>query len=251
MQQRTHKRSQTARVIFATLLSIAFAAVGACSKSDKTTGITDPGTGTITVGLTALTAQVATGTPATFGATLARTGNYSGAVVLTMEGLPTGVTASFDPATLIGTTLSSIVTVTVGQGAVAGISTLTLRGTGATVASSTATIQLTVGVAGLNLKSTVTAATAVRGGAAATVPITIDRVNNYAGNVNLIADSLPAGVTATFTPPSLTGTVTASTLTLNALPSAAIGTTPIIIRATGSGIADKRLTVQLTVNPTP
>ncbi|MEP6779651.1 MAG: hypothetical protein ABJC26_07150, partial [Gemmatimonadaceae bacterium] len=233
------------------LLSIAFAAVGACSKSDKTTGTTDPGTGTITVGFTTITAQAATGTPATLGATLVRTGNYIGEVGLTMEGLPTGVTASFAPVTLIGATLSSIVTVTVGPGAVAGVSTLTLRGTGAGVASSTATVQLTVGVAGVNLNSTVTAATAVRGGTAATVPITIDRVNNYAGSVNLIADSLPVGVTATFTPPSLTGTVTASTLTLNALSSAAIGTTPITIRATGGGIADKRITVQLTVNPTP
>ena len=250
MQQRSHKRSPLPRVIFASV-SLAFAIVAACSKSDKTTGTTDPGTGTIAVAFTQLTGQASTGTPATLGATLTRTGNYTGAVTLTMEGLPTGVTASFDPSILTGSTLSSIVTITVGSGAVAGISTLTLRGSGTNVSSATATIQLTVGVAGVNLNSTVTTASAVRGGTGATIPISIDRVNSYAGNVNLIADSLPAGVTATFTPPALTGTVTASTLTLNALSSAALGTTPVIIRATGSGIADKTITVQLTVKATP
>ncbi|MEP6765650.1 MAG: hypothetical protein ABJB66_15145 [Gemmatimonadaceae bacterium] len=239
------------RAVFAACLGLAFSVVNGCTQTDNTKGTTDPGAGTIAVGFTAISAQASTGTPATLGATLVRTGNYAGAVDLTMEGLPTGVTASFDPVTLSGATLSSIVTVTVGQGAVAGISTLTLRGTGPSVDASTATIQLTVGVAGVNLTSTVTAVNAIRGSTPATVPISIDRVNNYAGTVTLIADALPAGVTATFTPPSLTGTVTAGTLTLNALSSAALGTTPIVIRATGNGIADKTITVQLTVSATP
>ena len=241
------QQRQKTRAVFATCFMLMFAVINGCKKTDSTTGITNPGSGTITVGFTSLTAQAATGTPATIGVTLARSTGYTGSVALAAEGLPAGVTASFDPAILGATTASSILTVTVGSSAVAGLSTVTVRGTAAGATSATATILLTVGVAGINFATTTPIVTATKTGAAAIVPLTIDRVNSYAGSVSLTADSLPAGVTATFTPALLSGTVTASSLTLTALSTSVAGTTPVTIRAAGNGIADKTIVVQLTV----
>ncbi|MDQ6612002.1 MAG: hypothetical protein M3Y64_06185 [Gemmatimonadota bacterium] len=241
-----HHRQKTCALVAACVLLLSTAT--SCKKgADATTGIPTTTTGSITVGFTVLTAQASTGAPATVGVTLTRSAGYTGAVALTVEGVPTGVTASLNPPALGGADASSILTITVGAGASPGVSTLTVRGTASGAASATASIQLTVGVAGINLSSTSTAVTAVRGGSA-TVPLTIDRVNSYAGAVTLIADGLPAGVTATFTPALLSGTVVASTLTLSALSTAVVGTTAITVRATGSGVADKTIVVQLTIS---
>ena len=243
-------RAFRGRARAAAWLALAFTLAG-CSKSgDKTpTGTgTDVGVPGISVAISTLTAAVATGSPATLGVTLVRSGNYTGTVALTTEGLPTGVTASFDPANLAGSSLSSVMTIAVGVGAVSSTGTITVRGTGTGVTSATATVQLTVGVAGITLASGVSAVTAPRNGSA-TLPLTITRLNSYAGSVVLTAEGLPQNVTATFTPALLPNGTTAATLTLGILPLAtAPSSTPIVIRATGPGIADKTVQVQLNVS---
>jgi hypothetical protein len=79
-----------------------------------------------------------------------------------------------------------------------------------------------------------------------TVAITVSRTN-YTGDVALTADGLPSGVTATFTPAALTGSVTSSSLQLTASGSAAVGAATVTVRARGTGVADATTNVALTV----
>lgn len=101
----------------------------------------------------------------------------------------------------------------------------------------------------LTLLSATPAATAARG-TGATFPLSIARGNGFAGDVTLSAESVPAGVTATFAPPTLTGSATASTLTLDVGGSALPGTYAITVRARGTGVAEQIVQVSLSV-PTP
>ncbi|MGI4791118.1 MAG: malectin domain-containing carbohydrate-binding protein [Janthinobacterium lividum] len=73
---------------------------------------------------------------------LTNTGGFSSSVVLTASGLPTGVTATFAPTSISGTTASTL-TLTVGATAATGAATVTITGTSGSTAH-TATVSLTV-----------------------------------------------------------------------------------------------------------
>ncbi len=75
---------------------------------------------------TALT--IAQGASATTGVIITRT-DFTGAVTLSLNDAPVGVTGSFDPAAPTGT--GSVLTVTVGAAVPPGIYDLTVLGTGA------------------------------------------------------------------------------------------------------------------------
>jgi hypothetical protein len=64
-------------------------------------------------------------------------------------------------------------------------------------------------------------------GSSSNIPVTLTRTNNYASTVTLSVSGLPAGVTATFNPVSLSGAARTSTLTITAAVDAPIGTAPI------------------------
>ncbi|MBL0169478.1 MAG: hypothetical protein IPP90_01955 [Gemmatimonadaceae bacterium] len=76
--------------------------------------------------------------------TVTRSGGYAGTITLTASGMPSGVTATFDPATLAGTATTSALTVTVSGGAVVAISTITVSASGAGVSTQTAVFTLNV-----------------------------------------------------------------------------------------------------------
>lgn len=75
--------------------------------------------------------------------------------------------------------------------------------------------------------------------------ITVSPLNGFTGSVALSASGLPAGVTASFSPSSTTGT---STLTLSASSTATTGTSTVTITGT-SGSLTHTTTLSLTVNP--
>ena len=88
-------------------------------------------------------------------------------------------------------------------------------------------------------------------GASGTVSIALQRAGGYTGDVSLTFDATPAGVTATFTPSTLRNGTTGSVLSLSVASTAPAGTAPIAVRATGSGVADKTATIQLTITRPP
>lgn len=106
----------------------------------------------ITLSLDNATLEVIRGGDVTIEVTLTRTGNATADVALTVTGLPANVTASFDPATLSGATLTSTMTIAADASAAEGSYDLSVVGTGAGL---NATAALTLDVSSLTVNGRV------------------------------------------------------------------------------------------------
>lgn len=89
----------------------------------------------------------------------------------------------------------------------------------------------------------------VNTGASGTYTVSSSPSNGFTGTVSLSASGLPTGFTATFNPPSVTGSAT-STLTVTVPPSAAAGTYTFTVTGT-SGTLSHSTPVLLVVNAAP
>ena len=102
-----------------------------------------------------------------------------------------------------------------------------------------------------SISMTLSSSTAtVAQGTSATMTVTVARTN-FSGDVVLTAENLPAGVTASFNPATLSGSATSSTLTLTSASTAAAASTTINVRARASGLPDQTAAVALTVPALP
>ena len=174
--------------------------------------------------------------------TVAPQNGFTGSVSLAASGLPSGVTASFNPAS---TKTTSSLTLTASATATPGTSTVTITGTSGSL-SHTTTISLTVSApVNFTLSASPTSLTVMQGSAGSST-ITVAPVNGFTGSVSLAASGLPSGVTASFNPASAT---TTSSLTLTASATAASGTSTVTITGT-SGSLTHTTTVSLTVPTT-
>jgi trimeric autotransporter adhesin len=88
-------------------------------------------------------------------------------------------------------------------------------------------------------------------GGTATVSLTLARGGGYGGTVSLIATPLPANVSASFAPQTLTGTATRSTLTLSASDAAAVGAYVIPVLASGDSVAAAQAIINTHVQEVP
>ena len=167
---------------------------------------------------------------------------YSGTVTLSASGLPSGVTATFVPAS---TTNSSTLTLSANSTATTGTTTVTITGTDGTLTHTT-TISLTVNAAPDFSLSASPSSLAVDQGSTDTSTITVTDLNGFTGSVSFTSSGLPAGVTASFNPASST---TSSTLTVAADGTAAPGSTTITVTGT-SGTLVHSINIPLTVNST-
>ena len=195
--------------------------------------VTAAPTPSFTLALAPTTLSVAQGANGTSAVTLTRAGGFTGAVALTAENLPTGVTAAFNPASVTGTT--STLTLTVAATAAAATTTITVRGTGTGVTAQTATLALTVTAptaGSFTLAVTEATVTATQGGTG-TANITLTRTGGFTGAVALTAENLPTGVTAAFNPASVTGTTSVLTLTVAA--NAPAASASMLVRGTSAG----------------
>jgi xyloglucan-specific exo-beta-1,4-glucanase len=185
-----------------------------------------------------------TGASGTSTITVTRTGGFASAVAFSATGLPSGVTASFSPATTTTTGTSSVLTLTAASTAATGAATVTVVGTSGTTTHS-ATISLAVSApATPNFSlSASPASVSVNRGSTATSAITVAPSGGFTGSVALTASGLPAGVTAAFSPVSTTGT---STLTFTASSTATVGAATVTITGT-SGTLSHTASIALTV----
>ncbi len=175
--------------------------------------------------------------------TITRTGGFTGAVSLSASGLPSGVTASFNPASTTGN--SSSLTLTASSAATTGPATVTVTGVSGALTHSIP-ISLTVNAPptpDFSLSAN-PASLAINQGASGTVTITITRTGGFTSGVALSASGLPSGVTASFNPASTTGN--SSSLTLTASSAATLGSATVTITGTGGGLT-RATTVALTV----
>jgi hypothetical protein len=205
---------------------------------------------TPTVGITTSAAATSAvqGASATVGLTLSRTNGFADAITLSASGVPSGVTASFTPATVPAGSTASTLTLTAGATAAPGAYPIVITAAGTGVASVTSTVTLTVTAAatpGITI-SAVGAQQLSQGTSSATaIPLVLTRTGGLAGDLTLALDGAPAGVTATFAPNPATGS--SSQMTLAVSGTATPGNYTVTVRATGAGGATGTTSFPLTI----
>src|SRR6266481_4570199 len=168
---------------------------------------------------------------------------FNGSVSLSASGLPSGVTASFNPSSTAST---STLTLTASSTAIMGTVTMTVMGISGSLSHST-TLSLTVTPPpNYTLSASPNSLTITRG-TTGTSTITVTPQNGFNGSVSLSASGLPSGVTASFNPSS---TASTSTLTLSAGSMATTGTVTVTVTGS-SGSLTKTTTISLTVQSVP
>ena len=171
---------------------------------------------------------------------LSRT-NYNAPVTLSLTGNP-GITASFATNPVAGS--SAPMTVAVAAGVTPGRHDMVLRGAGAGLAERNATFPVTVTADPLQL--VMGPGLSVSQGSVVNTDIIVNRPG-YTGPVQLEAENLPAGVTATFNPAS--PTATSAVMTLFIQPTVAPSTYVVQVRGSGGGVPDATAEFNLVVNP--
>lgn len=229
-------------------LSLALAAIVACSGGE--TSGPDPAGGSIAIAIGQAILNALVGGTATATATVTRSGDFTGSVTVTASGLPNGVTLTGNTQTTAGAVTTATLTFTIAGTATAGTSTITVTasGSGVTSATTTFTLTLTTGASGtIAIALSPTSGSAPQSGST-TTNVTITRTS-FTGAVALTAEGLPAGVTAAFNPPSVTATTSVLTLTVGA--AVVAQAYQLTIRAsTGGTTADATAQFTLTVTAT-
>jgi subtilase family serine protease len=195
--------------------------------------------------LSATAASVTAGSTGTSTVTETVTGGFDSAVTLSASGLPTGVTAAFNPASIAGAGTSTL-TFTAASTAAAGSYTITVTGTPASGSVETTTLTLTVSAVATPSFSLSATAASVKDGSTGTSTVTETVTNGFDSPVTLTASGLPSGVTAAFSPTSITGAGT-STLTFTAASTATAGSYSITVTGTPASGTAKTTTLTLTV----
>jgi len=201
-------------------------------------------TGSLTISTYAATVSQGQSTTA---AVKTITTGISSAVALTVSGMPSGVTVSFSPASIASPgSGSSTLNIAATSKAIPGNYTLTVTGTaGSQTAKSSFTLVVQAPSFGLAVPST---AQGMQNGQTITVVVGITPQNGFNGTVTLGATGLPAGVTATFSPATLSGAKAAtSVMSIVAAKSAHGGFYGFNVTAT-SGILNQTASMNLAVN---
>lgn len=189
---------------------------------------------------------VAQGGSTTYTTTVSDLNGFSDTVNLSVSGLPTGATASFNP-TSINTSGSSTLSVATASTTPAGTYTLTITGATNTL-SHTATVMLVVsGPPDFNVTTSPSLQTVAQGNSA-TYTASVSAISGYTRTVNLSVSGLPTGATASFSPTSVSGSGN-SVLTVSTATTTPTGTYTLTITGT-SGSLSHSATVTLVI-PTP
>lgn len=208
----------------------------ACSSKDDTT------TPAFTLTPTPAALSVAQGAAGTSSIAITRT-DLPGGIAFTVSGAPAGVTAAMTPTTATGN--AAVLTIVTTSTATIGLATITITGTSAGAANQVTTVALTVTALPSSITLTpVPAILSIAQGASGVTSVGITR-SNFAGGVSIVAQNLPAGVTASTVPASTAGTTASVTFTATA--GATPGTTVVTLRGSGTGLTDATTTLSLTV----
>jgi kumamolisin len=223
---------------------------GTPNGADLINALAGSSTGTAGFSLSAAAAFVTDGSTGTSTVTETVTNGFDSAVTLTANGMPSGVTATFNPTSTTGAGTSTL-TFTATSTATAGSYTITVTGTPASGTAETTTLTLTVS-ATATPNFTIAdspASLSIVQGSNGTSTITVTSKNSFSAATSLTATGLPTGVTAVFSPSSVTpaanGSAT-STLTLTASSTATVGGATVTVTGT-SGTLVNSTTLALTV----
>jgi uncharacterized membrane protein len=187
------------------------------------------------------------GQSTSYTATFTPINSYAGTVSFSVSGLPAGATSLFTPGSLssAGTTSLSITT----DNTVApGVYPLTITASDGTLSHS-ASVSLEVDAvpaADFTISIAAPPTITVKRNSTGSKTVTISGVNGFTGVVNLSTSGLPALVTTSFVPASVTGSGT-STLTFTVDHRATQGVYNVIVTGT-SGLVVHSTTITLTIN---
>jgi hypothetical protein len=135
-------------------------------------------------------------------------------VSLSVSGLPSGVTASFQPVTVPFGSGATLLSISTAASTTPGTYTLTLTGMAGTVSHST-TITLVVNPASADFGGDITPGSQlVAGGQQANYAVQVVSFNGFTGDVTLSVSGMPPGSFVSFNPPVVTGGSGSSILTV-------------------------------------
>jgi pseudomonalisin len=200
----------------------------------------------------ATSGSVLAGKTTTFTLSATETGTGKNAIALTASA-PAGVTVSFSAASINATTASTV-TITVAATATAGAKSIVITGKDST-GTQTATYTLTVTkTPTLTLTGTATSISLAQG-KNGIVSLAAATGGSFSGSIAFAVSGLPTGVTAVWSPASISSvsgaTTNAETLTLTASTTAKAGSTTLTLTATGGGLtSSKTITLQVVAVPT-
>jgi hypothetical protein len=198
--------------------------------------VTAPVVGDFSVTASPASQTVTAGNGTSYTANATGSGGFTGTVNFTAGGLPTGASASFNPASVSGSG-SSTMSVTTTTSTPAGTYTVTITGTSGSLVHST-TVTLVVNPApnpDFTIADSPTSITVTRGTTGQTT-VTIGAVNGFTGTVNLSVSGQGSRVTPTFNPTSVTGSGT-STLSVRVSNRATRGTRTLTISGTSGSLS--------------
>jgi len=193
----------------------------------------------LAIGAASTTLPVVQGKTVTDAISLAGNITYSGAVTLSVSGLPSGVTASWssNPVTLNGETGSSTLTLTASSAAAVGSATITVTANGGGLTPST---HITVQVAqpsGVQLTLSASTLSMVHTSSGA-ITVTVTPLGGLSAAMTLKVSGLPSGVTAAFSKTSLAAPGSGSaTLAFAGSAAAKAGTTAVTVSVSGTSSA--------------
>jgi len=176
-------------------------------------------------------------------------GGFNSAVALSISGLPSGVTASFAPASFAAPGAgASTLTITASSSAAVGSYALTIGASGANLQKAAS---LTLTIAPPFTVAPSATSVAIAHGTSAAVTISTTAASGFSGSITLAAQP-PAGITATFGSATIAAPGTGSAqLTISVASNATAGTYIIPITATsGSIVATTSVSVVVTAPAT-
>jgi hypothetical protein len=173
--------------------------------------------------------------------TTATVNGFNSAIALSVSSLPSGVTASFSPATIAAPgSGSSTLTLSAASTAAVGVSTLTVTATGGGV-TETQTLKLTAIYPSFTLAASSTSLDVANGGSVK-ITLTAAGENGFNSAIALTVSGLPAGVTASYAPPTIAAPGSgSSTLRLSVASGTAASTANLTVKATGEGVTKTQI----------
>jgi hypothetical protein len=178
--------------------------------------------------------NVTQGNGTSYTVSLVPSGGFTGAVGLSVSGLPQGATATFNP-TSVTTSGSSTLNVSTVNSTPAGSYLLTITATSGALTHA-ATVTLVVNAPGSFTISATPPSQTVSRGSSTQFTIAISAQGSFSGTVNLTVSGLPPKTTSSFNPKSVIGSGS-STLKISPNPQAPVGTYTLTIKATSGSLA--------------
>ncbi len=170
---------------------------------------------------------------------------FTGAISLSVSGLPTNATGTFSP-TPVNVGSSSTLTITTASNTPTGSFTLTIIGTSGSLTSTTSVTLNVTGPASFAL-SAMPSSQAVNAGGGTSYSVSTSAVNGFTGSISLSVSGLPANAIGTFNPSSVS-VGSSSTLTIITASNTPTGSSTLTIKGTSNSLTN---TTTATLNVTP